>query len=138
MPSGLTWKMLASVLYRTRDSSSKRSSPRMRPLRSSRMCSRCAGSTSGTLKKTSTWRLLVLCQFLAADLFLAVALGDAQLKRLVLAARPQAPIVRVAAVTDHHVAHPQIQQRVENRGADQEGPGQPELVIGEADQRRQA
>jgi len=68
---------------------------------------------------------LTLAQLFAPQLFLAIALLDAELKRLVRVAGPAAAVLSTAAVTHQHVPYQQIEQAVESRGAEQDRPRQP-------------
>src|SRR5438105_3441821 len=87
------------------------------------MRSRCAGS-----KAVTSWRLLGSLELFAPQALLAIALGDAQFKRLVLVACRHAPVMGLAAVADDDVAYPEVKQPVKKRRADQNHP-RPPLVI---------
>src|SRR6266446_3561749 len=127
--------MLASVLYSVRESSSKRSSPLKRPFRSSRVRWRCGSSTSRfplypgerlRLAATpSSARALDSLKVFPPEAFLPITLADRQLKRLMRRARREAAVMGVAAVADQRISDPQVQQAVEQRRAEQDGPRQP-------------
>src|SRR5437016_1460365 len=97
------------------------------------MRSRCAGS-----KAITSWRFLGSLELFAAQALLAIALGHAQFKRLMLVACRHAPVMGLAAVADDDVAHPEVEQPVKKRRADQDGPRPPLVIEVVRDDRPQA
>src|SRR6516165_5233706 len=87
---------------------------------------------------TSFPRLLFRLQLFAANLFLAIALRDAKLERLVLRPWRELVVLGAAPITDHRVADPEEQGDVEQRCAAENDPGPQLLVIQIGDERDDA
>ena len=65
---------------------------------------------------------------LASQLFLPIALANAQLEWPVRWIRGKSTVVRITTVTHHDVAYGQIQQCINRSGPQQDTPGQPLLI----------
>src|SRR5579859_2979238 len=140
IPIGRTWKMLASVLYSERASSSKRTSPRKKPCKSSRTRPRCCSSTERYLREGLCDRFILHrtrrmrrvfappLMLLGAYPLLAIALTDRQLEWTMRVGRGEPLVMRIAAVAHHGIADRQVQDPVDHRRADQDGPRKPFIV----------
>src|ERR1700687_6005573 len=109
--------MLASVLYKARFRSSKRSSPLTIPRISSHRFWRCCSSTGSwpptlSCREYLTSRFHVRLEFFAAESFLAKAFGNRQFKGQMGVAGGEATVFSSAAVTNEGVSNPNIEKSV--------------------------